>query len=155
MVDSTDRQVARQKLFFFSGGRVDKTPLLLNTMDLDDVWLYLGDFGRYQTLAYILITLVGTWLPAWQIFGVIFTADSPPFHCQATPGFTLEESVPRQEVPMNQSFAGCKMYDVVKAENGTSFINTSTKVDCTNGYEFISPFGENTIVMEVRVALFP
>ncbi|XP_071797999.1 organic cation transporter protein-like [Asterias amurensis] len=117
-------------------------------MDLDDVWVYLGDFGRYQTVAFILITLVGTWLPAWQIFGIIFTTDQPPFHCRASPGFTLEESVPRM-VDQNESFAECLMYAVEKGENGTSVINTSIQVECTNGYEFVTLFDENTIVMEL------
>ncbi|XP_071798957.1 organic cation transporter protein-like [Asterias amurensis] len=117
-------------------------------MDLDDVWVYLGDFGRYQTVAFILITLVGTWLSAWQTFGVIFTTDQPPFHCRASPGFTLEKSVPRM-VDQNESFAECLMYAVEKGENDTSFINTSIQVECTNGYEFVSQYDENTIVMEL------
>ncbi|XP_071798000.1 organic cation transporter protein-like [Asterias amurensis] len=117
-------------------------------MDLDDVWVYLGDFGRYQTVAFIFITLVGTWLPAWQIFGIIFTTAQPPFHCRASPGFTLEESVPRIGLK-NESFAECLMYAVEKGENGTSFLNTSRQVECTNGYEFVSQYDENTIVMEL------
>lgn len=137
-------QVQRQKHYLVGGWG------LLNTMDLDDVWVYLGDFGRYQTVAFILITLVGTWLPAWQIFGIIFTTDQPPFHCRASPGFTLEESVPRMGVK-NESFAECLMYAVEKGENGTSFINTSSQVECTNGYEFVTLFDENTIVMEVSL----
>ena len=144
-VDSTTAARCEDTEHYLAGGWG-----LLNTMDLDDVWVYLGDFGRYQTVAFILITLVGTWLPAWQIFGIIFTTAQPPFHCRASPGFTLEESVPRMGVK-NESFAECLMYAVEKGENGTSFINTSSQVECTNGYEFVTLFDENTIVMEVSL----
>ncbi|XP_022095297.1 organic cation transporter protein-like [Acanthaster planci] len=113
-------------------------------MDLDEVWVFLGDFGRYQTLAYILITLVGTWLPAWQIFGIIFTGHQPPFHCRASPGFSLNESV-----PFNETFSQCDMFEVLQDRNGTSFINTSQEVKCRNGYDYQPIYGENTIVMEL------
>ncbi|XP_038050998.1 organic cation transporter protein-like [Patiria miniata] len=117
-------------------------------MDLDDIWVFLGDFGRYQTLAYILITLIGTWLPAWQIFGIIFTADRPPFHCRASEGFSVEDSVPLSPDD-NGTFSQCEMYAVSEDGNGTAIVNMSRVVACTNGYDHQPIYGENTIVMEL------
>lgn len=51
-------------------------------MDIDEAYHFLGSWGRYQTLAYVLITVSCTWIPAWQMMSMVFTADQPPFHCQ-------------------------------------------------------------------------
>ncbi|PIK51480.1 putative organic cation transporter protein isoform X2 [Apostichopus japonicus] len=45
-------------------------------MHLDEVLHRLGDWGRYELIFFILLSIAGTWLPAWQIFGVIFVGDS-------------------------------------------------------------------------------
>ena len=51
-------------------------------MDIDEAYHFLGNWGRYQILAYILLTITCTWLPAWQIMSLVFTPDKPPFHCK-------------------------------------------------------------------------
>ncbi|XP_072034282.1 organic cation transporter protein-like [Amphiura filiformis] len=116
-------------------------------MDIDEAYHYLGNWGRYQTFSYILLTITCTWLPAWQIMSMVFTADRTPFHCKASPGFHLNESIPLRDSDDDgilDSYAGCSMYAI---ENG-SLVDGNTTTECTNGYEFTPEFGENTIVME-------
>lgn len=45
-------------------------------MHLDEVLHLLGDWGRYELIFFIVLSIAGTWFPAWQIFGVIFVGDS-------------------------------------------------------------------------------
>ncbi|XP_022095073.1 uncharacterized protein LOC110981647 [Acanthaster planci] len=49
---------------------------------LDDVLQYIGKYGRYQMIMSVVITILGTWLPAWHMMGLIFLADRPQSrHC--------------------------------------------------------------------------
>lgn len=45
-------------------------------MHLDKVLHLLGDWGRYEIIFFVVMSIAGTWFPAWQIFGIIFVGDS-------------------------------------------------------------------------------
>ncbi|XP_038050999.1 organic cation transporter protein-like [Patiria miniata] len=44
---------------------------------LDDALEYIGKYGRYQIATSVIVTILGTWFPAWHTMGLIFMADKP------------------------------------------------------------------------------
>ncbi|XP_072028153.1 organic cation transporter protein-like [Amphiura filiformis] len=116
------------------------------TSDLDGVLRQLGNFGRYQTLQFALLCLYGCWFTAWQLMGIIFTASTPQnYHCTSPPGFSANETVPRQE-PDSDGVAElerCKMFVV---HDG---IVTKNVTDCEYGWDYqMAQKDETTIVTD-------
>ncbi len=70
---------------------------------LDDALYSVGKYGRYQLVMSVIITTVGTLFPAWQMMGIIFSADRPnSFHC--TNDLPLQETA--QAIDNNNNKTG-------------------------------------------------
>ena len=54
-------------------------------MKVDEALRYLGNFDRYQTAVFILLSIVGTWFPAWQMMAMVFITDQPVGYQCKTP----------------------------------------------------------------------
>ncbi|XP_030837665.1 organic cation transporter protein-like [Strongylocentrotus purpuratus] len=126
-------------------------------MELDDVLHELKDWGKYQTLAFILITVSGTWFPAWQIFSGAFTLATPEYyHCNPAPNTFPNQSLVLQNETDDgavrfgvESYENCLMYDVKEGE----MITDQTKiVGCQNGWEYYTIYPEeSTAVIEMNL----
>ncbi|XP_041465548.1 solute carrier family 22 member 21-like [Lytechinus variegatus] len=55
-------------------------------MDLDEALKSLGDFGRYQTIIYVLICLVGQLTQSWHMLAITFLGAVPEHRCLIPPG---------------------------------------------------------------------
>ncbi|XP_071495942.1 organic cation transporter protein-like [Diadema antillarum] len=124
-------------------------------MDLDQTLHQLKDWGRYQTLAFILITIAGTWFPAWQIFSGAFLLAQPEYyHCNPDPGAPAVEScvLRNKTVEGAEKFGApncdtCLMYDV---DAGQPITNATREVECQNGWRYYKDYPEEfTVVMQM------
>ena len=98
--------------------------------------VFLGDFGRFQTLVYILICLAGQVPSAWHMLAISFLGAVPDYRCDAPPGDQPEESGSGSLKISLQ----CEQYVNVSVDNTTE--------PCGDGWVYNSTYG-NTIVTEV------
>ncbi|CAH1273884.1 SLC22A1 [Branchiostoma lanceolatum] len=123
-------------------------------MEYEDVLRqYLGEFGRYQKLAAVLIVLVGPSVGA-TMFAQAFVAATPRHHCRiyqndstATYGHPSERltfSVPMEKVEDTWKYSSCLMYS---GTDGRSAWNNQT-VTCIHGWEYDQTVYHSTIVTE-------
>eukprot|EP00057_Strongylocentrotus_purpuratus_P015416 XP_011669890.1 PREDICTED: organic cation transporter protein isoform X1 [Strongylocentrotus purpuratus] len=126
-------------------------------MELDDVLHELKDWGKYQTLAFILITVSGTWFPAWQIFSGAFTLATPEYyHCNPAPNTFPNQSLVLQNETDDgavrfgvESYENCLMYDV---KEGEMITDQTQIVGCQNGWEYYTIYPEeSTAVIEMNL----
>ena len=111
-------------------------------MDLDEALVFLGDFGRYQTLIYILICLAGQVPAAWHMLAISFLGAVPDHHCKVPTDERLRETIPSVVGDDGSlTFVQCEQYVNVSVDNST--------VPCDNGWEYNSTYYGNTIVNEV------
>ncbi|XP_078685954.1 organic cation transporter protein-like isoform X1 [Branchiostoma floridae x Branchiostoma belcheri] len=120
-------------------------------MEYEDVLRqYLGEFGRYQKLAAVLIILVGPSVGA-TMFAQAFLAATPEHHCRlyhndssgmyGHPSGRLNVSVPMENVDGTWRFSSCLMY------NGTD--GTATGVtSCNHGWEYDQSIYHSTVVTD-------
>ncbi|CAH1271833.1 SLC22A4 [Branchiostoma lanceolatum] len=124
-------------------------------MDYEDVLRqYLGEFGRYQKLAAVLLVLVGPSVGA-TMFAQAFLAATPPHHCRlhqndssATPGHLSERlnfSVPMEYVDGTWRYNSCLMYN---GTGGTSAGNNRTVTSCRHGWEYDQSVYHSTVVTD-------
>ena len=110
-------------------------------MELDQVLVFLGDFGRFQTLVYILICLAGQVPSAWHMLAISFLGAVPDYRCDAPPGDQPEETaVPEADGGSVKISSQCEQYVNVSVDNTTE--------PCGDGWVYDSTYG-NTIVTEV------
>ena len=118
-------------------------------MKLDYALRYLGNFGPYQTLVYILLSIFGVLFASLQKMGFVFVSYTPkPFHCTPPSGFFVNETVPCDiknggEVVLDS----CHMYDI---QNG---IISENLTECKNGWEFETIRGETSFVTDVSICV--
>lgn len=100
-------------------------------MHLDEVLHLLGDWGRYELIFFIVLSIAGTWFPAWQIFGVIFVGDSHIKQQCKLPANATEADY--------QTDGKCNLI----------FQNDTTLKDCPYGVEYLPSYpDENSAVTE-------
>ncbi|XP_035684136.1 solute carrier family 22 member 21-like [Branchiostoma floridae] len=121
-------------------------------MEYEDVLRqYLGEFGRYQKLAALLIVLVGPSVGA-TMFAQAFLAATPAHHCRlyqndssamyGHPSERLNLSVPMENVDGTWRYSSCLMY------NRTSAGSNQT-VRCSDGWEYDQSVYRSTVVTDV------
>ncbi|XP_030833206.1 organic cation transporter protein [Strongylocentrotus purpuratus] len=120
-------------------------------MELDDALKSLGDFGRYQTIVYVLICLVGQLTQSWHMLAIGFLGAVPEHHCQIPPVggpaddvgdpwnhyYPLEPGKVDGEDPVNSS---CSRYVNFTAGNATE--------GCTDGWIYDEELYGKTIATE-------
>ena len=112
-------------------------------MELDEALVTLGDFGRYQTIIYILICSAGQITSVWHMLGISFLGAVPDHHCKVPEGRWLNESIPLEgDRDGAMEYSSCRQY-----VNFTNVGNdTST---CTDGWSYDDTYYGSTIVNEV------
>ncbi|XP_071798964.1 organic cation transporter protein-like isoform X1 [Asterias amurensis] len=121
---------------------------------LDDALYSIGKYGRYQLTTSVIITALGTLFPAWQMMGIIFSADRPKsFHCTTTNGLTLlgeGTAGPNASVDgrTNSSFEDAGSQDACQA---VSFVNGSESVSPCTEWTYERIYNESTIVTDLNL----
>ncbi len=115
-------------------------------MELDHALRYLGNFGRYQILLFILLCINVGVFTALQLMGMVFVSYTPkPFYCTPPEGFSVNETVPViLEDQGEESYDSCHMYIV---EDDEIIIENVT--GCQHGWDFETVHGEQSIVTDV------
>ncbi|CAH1265416.1 SLC22A4 [Branchiostoma lanceolatum] len=106
-------------------------------MELDEALFFLGDFGLYQTIIYVLICVSGQFTQAWHMLSMAFLGGLPEHHCKVPEGLYLNHSVPSSLVDGRVVYSQCSMYKNVSIDNST--------VPCEDGWEYSF---QSTIVTE-------
>ena len=121
-------------------------------MDVDEAFRYLGNFGRYQTLVFVVVSIMGTWFPAWQMMAMVFTTDEPfGYQCKSpgapANGSLLSYSANFSETGSDNKTAVEECY-VVNDEmvNNGSLVSNLTA--CTE-WTYLMKYGETTAVSDV------
>ncbi|XP_038073511.1 organic cation transporter protein-like [Patiria miniata] len=110
-------------------------------MELDEALVFLGDFGRYQTLIYVLICLAGQVPSAWHMLAISFLGAVPGHRCKVPAGQSLEETVPTVVgKDGGEEFAECLKYLNRSAYNET--------IPCDDGWDYDSTYYGKTIATE-------
>ncbi|XP_077864840.1 organic cation transporter protein-like [Saccoglossus kowalevskii] len=111
-------------------------------MELDDALIQLGDFGFYQILIFLLVTIPGNLFSAWQIMVIVFTGAVPDtYYCAIPEASSLNESIPIIDVDEDSDpvYDSCSMYVNSSVDNST--------MECIDGWYYDWQLGE-TIVTE-------
>eukprot|EP00058_Branchiostoma_floridae_P023920 XP_002609410.1 hypothetical protein BRAFLDRAFT_86512 [Branchiostoma floridae] len=128
-------------------------------MEYEDVLRqYLGEFGRYQKLAGLLIVLVGPSVGA-TMFAQAFLAAKPAHHCRlyqngssamyGHPSESLNLSVPMENVEGTWRYSSCLMYN---GTGGTSEGSNQT-MRCRDGWEYDQSVYHSTVVTDMGSGL--
>ncbi|XP_005090349.2 organic cation transporter protein [Aplysia californica] len=117
----------------------DNSDDVVNSADeVDQLQQQLGGYGRYQILIYVLIGLVymrggwHVWIPGLQAY-------DPGYHCAATPGLHLNESVPGKMEKGVWEWDTCKQYTNYSVNNHTE--------PCTNGWVYLFEDPDTTSIV--------
>ncbi|XP_072034540.1 organic cation transporter protein-like [Amphiura filiformis] len=112
-------------------------------MEFDDALRLLGNFGKYQTILYLLLTY-GYYMAGFILMGMIFIGGTPQgYHCTPPPGFSANETVPGFGEP--DVVDSCHMYEVL---NGTV---TDNKIGCIYGWDYQAADDDVTYVMDFNL----
>ena len=115
-------------------------------MELDDAFRHLGNYGRYQLLLYVLLNIIASWLPAFQLMGMVYISNTPKsFHCKPPPGFYANETVPLEDEDGDMVLESCRMYDV---QDG---VVTDNVTGCQHGWEYGTVHGKTSIITDVSI----
>lgn len=128
-------------------------------MDLDDILLIVGEFGRYQKLLLWLICLPACIPCGFCAFNQLFMADIPNHWCKVEDlsNFTKEEQRNISIPYVNNAFAKCCRYrvnwsEIINASGGSLndiFINKSWPTEgCLEGWVYETD-KSSSIVVEV------
>ncbi|PIK61368.1 putative solute carrier family 22 member 3 [Apostichopus japonicus] len=111
-------------------------------MELDEALRQLGDFGRYQTIVYLLISLIGQVPGSWHMLAISFLGAVPEHHCKIPEGGSLEDSIPHMVDPDTGQleYDSCTVY----VQDGTESNRTK---ECDQWEYSKEPYGD-TIVNE-------
>ncbi|XP_022108294.1 organic cation transporter protein-like [Acanthaster planci] len=123
-------------------------------MQLDEALRYLGNFGRYQTLVYVLYCLVGCVFSACQMMAMVFIADKPAgYRCTAPLAAGDAGDVINGSYFANVS--ANRVQDGINSSVGFSdvaecFVNSSETGDSTacTEWEYYFEYGEKTAVSD-------
>lgn len=92
---------------------------------VDKLKQHLGGYSRYQMLIYILLGLVYM-RGGWHVWIPIYQGLKPSFHCSASPGLSLNESVPYLQ---EDGYSTCTQYVNRSVSNATE--------SCHNGWTYL------------------
>ena len=143
-------------------------------MSFEDALEYLGGFGKYQRIIFILLSVIG--MPhSWQIMGIVFLAGSPNHWCEVqgldrfniSPEDRMRLSIPTEIRDGEKKYSRCERYDLnfmrfteadmrasLKKHKLSNFTATLKTRACDSWtYDPSSPFQE-TVVTEVSAIPF-
>ncbi|XP_072013646.1 organic cation transporter protein-like [Amphiura filiformis] len=115
-------------------------------MELDEVFRYLGNWGRHQTFIFIFMNIFCCVFPGWLTMSVIFfTADPEDYHCTPPEGYYPNETIPGLvDGDGVDRVDKCNMY-VVDNEG----IVTGNLTTCLNGWDYETTVtGETTMITD-------
>ena len=126
-------------------------------MKVDEALRYLGNFDRYQTVVFILLSIVGTWFPAWQMMATVFITDQPAGYQCKTPSSLDSDFVNSYEANVSGSTGTTSEQNGSLTETAVAecFLNemgngseTGNQTACTE-WNYYMKYGEKTIVSDV------
>ena len=133
-------------------------------MEYDDLLVLIGEFGTYQRIIMILVSMVGI-QAAFANMTIVFMGGYPDHYCKipSLSHLNLAEdilknlSIPTEIKDDEEVYSSCKMYDrnysswtmdnVIEALSEGP--GNTTKIDCTNGWIYDKSTYQSTIVTEV------
>ncbi|KAK3750685.1 hypothetical protein RRG08_061907 [Elysia crispata] len=104
---------------------------------VDKLQQQLGGYGRFQMFIFLLLGLVYM-RGGWHVWIPIYQAWTPPFHCSASPGLSLNESVPYTVDDGVLVYSECEQYVNLKVSNTTE--------SCHNGWTYLWDSSYTSIV---------
>ena len=121
--------------------------------EYDEIIAILGEWGPFQTLIYILLSLSA--IPSgYTALSMVFLADIPPHHCRlpflnsSYGGLGYNLSIPTEEVKGKIILSRCRRY----TEQGDSDVVFRNDTEgCLDGWVFSNERYVSTIVTEVRL----
>ncbi|XP_072035625.1 solute carrier family 22 member 21-like [Amphiura filiformis] len=112
-------------------------------MEFDQALRYLGNFGRYQTLLYLILNLMASIFTTLQLIGMVFVSYTPkPYYCTPPNGFFVNETVPVFLDQGKETYDSCHMYMVQDGEV------TENVTRCQFGWDFETVHGEQSVVTD-------
>lgn len=76
-------------------------------MELDEALGRLGDWGRWQVLYFLMLSMACMFPASWHMFAIVFIGGQPDYRCQAPTGVLINETIPAAD---NGSSAKCEVY---------------------------------------------
>ncbi|XP_033637301.1 organic cation transporter protein-like [Asterias rubens] len=123
-------------------------------MDVDEAFRYLGNFGRYQTLVFVVVSIMGTWFPAWQMMAMVFTTDEPFGYQCKSPGAPANGSLVSYSANFSETGSDnktaveeCYVVNDEMVNNGSLVSNQTA---CTE-WTYLMKYGETTAVSDLNL----
>ncbi|RUS75641.1 hypothetical protein EGW08_016595, partial [Elysia chlorotica] len=104
---------------------------------VDKLQQHLGGYGRFQIVIYLLLGLVYM-RGGWHVWIPIYQTLSPTFHCSASAGLSLNESVPHTVEEGALVYSQCEQYVNFSVSNATEH--------CHNGWTYLWDSSYTSIV---------
>ncbi|XP_072036920.1 organic cation/carnitine transporter 2-like [Amphiura filiformis] len=112
-------------------------------MEFDQALRYLGNFGRYQILLYLILNIIASIFTRLQLIGMVFVSYTPkPYYCTPPEGFFVNETVPVFLDQGKETYDSCHMYVVQDGEV------TENVTRCQFGWDFETVHGEQSVVTD-------
>lgn len=115
----------------------DHPTLMASANAVDELQQHLGGYGRYQVIVFLLLSVIYM-RGGWHVWISIYQGLEPSYHCSATPGLGLNESVPWHDEDGNVVYSSCQQFVNSSESNRTR--------SCTNGWTYLSESSYTSIV---------
>ncbi|KAK4876683.1 hypothetical protein RN001_009189 [Aquatica leii] len=122
-------------------------------MDLDEILLEIGEFGRYQKLILWLILLPSVFPCGFHAYNQLFMAAKPDHWCRVpelknlTTDLAKNLSIPQEEKDGIQHFSQCSMFNQnYSTDNLVSYTNKT--ISCQNGWIYDKSVYKNSVITE-------
>ncbi|XP_076358160.1 carcinine transporter-like isoform X2 [Tachypleus tridentatus] len=138
-------------------------------MDLDDILPYVGKFGLYQKLIYVILCIPASIPAVFTLFNVVFISATPEHWCrvpeidflyQMTPSERKSLTIPLEKRDGRIQHSRCKMFDVNFTQVAYDALSQGMKpvadpnwpkTTCRHGWVYDREVFENTLVSEMDV----
>lgn len=131
-------------------------------MNYDDILVHIKEFGRYQKIQYVLVSIIAL-TSAFHSMNMVFVGPTPEHRCtpyQDPPeqwtNLTEEQMLALTYPRSKDDWSSCTIYNITEVDYSegdfNTWINTSkTEMDCPAGWDYSTEYYETTIVSEVEL----
>ncbi|KAF5298983.1 hypothetical protein FQA39_LY11615 [Lamprigera yunnana] len=123
-------------------------------MDLDEVLIDIGEFGKYQKSILWFILVPSVFPCGFHAYNQLFMAGKPDFWCRVPElenititSLTKNLSIPSQEKNGSTQFGQCTTFVKSYTEDGHN-LQTNTTISCKNGWVYDKSIYQNSVVTE-------
>lgn len=109
-------------------------------MTTDNLTNVLGKPGRFQVLLYLYLSANWIYI-SWNHLGMVFIGAKTKHHCSVENSTDVHLLVPLVKKNGRIQWDGCHLYEGY---------NTTMKIQCRDGWSYVLPEGEKTIIAEVK-----